>query len=731
MGPAKLGQTLGALGIVALLALVTPALANHTQTDLGKSISFDHKTGNAYWVEVTIGGADAGRVTKVEAQVAPPSSHGWTVLPKQSWGAYGGSFPIGTDAYIRFRATFTDGVQAVSCWFAHPVGTETCSHAPPPGNWRSSLVGSAGPGFGGESVVVDVDFDGVGEVLVASEEAVYMFDHTATGWTRSTAFASGPDQDFRLIAVGTTDNDVVQEVYTVGRHYDGERSYDRLMWHHFTGERWSSEVVWDFRGVSDILIGNIDDAGASELLVVTNDGSNSIVYSIERTPGQFFFTEIARTPHELPLGRAAVGDADRDGDQELYVLHGRDSVFTTGVLRVDWTGTGYTQDFLFEGDYGTELNGFVAGDGDNDGLQELYLLDSAFFPDETSTLHRFSMHATGWTHTTIPLGKGLHYDLELGDGNGDGFSELYSGTLQGHLAQVMWSRTSSAWVVRAVYQLGSGEFLQDVSIGDTEGDGRQEVYGLSYDAIVDVCCPTTHLHRFAPLASTTTTSTSATTTTSGTTTSATTTGTGGFDATFEGVRGNAWWEQVTVTTTGGTLSKVDVRLNGGAWQPLQKQSWGGYAGSYHAVQGTIVQFRATSATGATDLSGCYRWISPSNTDAATTSCPGGGGTTTTSSTSASSTTSSGGFDATFSGVQGNEWWVQATVKANQAIAGVDARVNCGAWQVLAKQSWGGWAASFHVPDGSKVDFRARSTTGTQDVSGGYVWPSATPTSACP
>jgi hypothetical protein len=89
-----------------------------------------------------------------------------------------------------------------------------------------------------------------------------------------------------------------------------------------------------------------------------------------------------------------------------------------------------------------------------------------------------------------------------------------------------------------------------------------------------------------------------------------------------------------------------------------------------------------------------------------------------------------GFDATFTGVKGNEWWVQASVSGNQAIAGVDARLDCGgSWIALTKQSYG-WAKSIHVLSGQKVDFRAHSSTGATDLSGGYIWPNATPTSAC-
>ncbi|HWH31380.1 MAG TPA: VCBS repeat-containing protein, partial [Egibacteraceae bacterium] len=55
------------------------------------------------------------------------------------------------------------------------------------------------------------------------------------------------------------------------------------------------------------------------------------------------------------------------------------------------------------------------------------------------------------------------------------------------------------------------------------------------------------------------------------------------------------------------------------------------------------------------------------------------------------------FDATFSGVRGNEWWVQSMVNGNgQGIAAVDVRLDNGEWRPLARQSWGGWAASYRI-----------------------------------
>jgi PKD repeat protein len=84
------------------------------------------------------------------------------------------------------------------------------------------------------------------------------------------------------------------------------------------------------------------------------------------------------------------------------------------------------------------------------------------------------------------------------------------------------------------------------------------------------------------------------------------------------------------------------------------------------------------------------------------------------------------FAASFSPYGGNNWWVQATVGANQPLSSVCASVNGGACQPLSLRSWGAWAASFYVPTNAMVRFTATSaTTGASITSLPYWWPSGT------
>ncbi|HJQ93925.1 MAG TPA: VCBS repeat-containing protein [Candidatus Thermoplasmatota archaeon] len=111
----------------------------------------------------------------------------------------------------------------------------------------------------------------------------------------------------------------------------------------------------------------------------------------------------------------------------------------------------------------------------------------------------------------------------------------------------------------------------------------------------------------------TTSSTSSTSTTSSspsTTSSSPTsisTGPSAFQATFTPKAvGNDWWVEVAVAANE-PVAKVEASRNGGAYVELTKQSWGTWAKSINAPNGTSIVFRATSAGGGTATSQAVIW----------------------------------------------------------------------------------------------------------------------------
>jgi hypothetical protein len=175
--------------------------------------------------------------------------------------------------------------------------------------------------------------------------------------------------------------------------------------------------------------------------------------------------------------------------------------------------------------------------------------------------------------------------------------------------------------------------------------------------------------------------------------------------TFDHKTGNEWWVEVVL---GGPMApqvvKVEAMDTGGPWVGLTKRSWGAWANSFHIEPGHLVKFRAGFSDGGS-VESCW-FTHPAGVEQCSSAQP---------------------FAANFGWPSGNNWWVQVKVDANRPLAGVDARVDGGAWNALKLQSWGEWAGSFSMPTGSKVQFRARATDGSFDVHHlGYVWPDAYP-----
>ncbi len=191
----------------------------------------------------------------------------------------------------------------------------------------------------------------------------------------------------------------------------------------------------------------------------------------------------------------------------------------------------------------------------------------------------------------------------------------------------------------------------------------------------------------------------------------------GFDAGFAvSPNVNEWWIEVAVSANE-AITNVDARVNGGAWQPLTLRSWGSWAESFNAPRNSIVEFRATSSTGAQDLSERYCWMTTCSPTPTTTTVPPPPTTTSPPST----------FDANFfPKAVGNDWWVEVDVTASgHTIATVEAQVNGGTWRTLDKTSWGSWAKSFNVPNGSQITFRATNTAGATDLSTPVTWSETT------
>lgn len=213
----------------------------------------------------------------------------------------------------------------------------------------------------------------------------------------------------------------------------------------------------------------------------------------------------------------------------------------------------------------------------------------------------------------------------------------------------------------------------------------------------------------------------------------------GFNPEFTSVAGNNWWQEVIVNADR-PLAGVDVRVNCGAtWSSMTfHPEWGNkWTASKNAPTGSKVDFRARATDGSMAISGGYTWPSASPT----TPCspppppppPVPPPPPPVSPPPPPPPPPNGTYAPDFTSVSGNAWWQEVIVISDRPLAGVDVRVNCGVtWTAMTfHPEWGGkWTAGKNAPSGSKVDFRARATDGSQAISGGYTWTSATPTTPC-
>ena len=184
------------------------------------------------------------------------------------------------------------------------------------------------------------------------------------------------------------------------------------------------------------------------------------------------------------------------------------------------------------------------------------------------------------------------------------------------------------------------------------------------------------------------------------TTTTTSTSTTAYSATFTlQSASNEWWVQEKVVSSP-AAAKVELRVNGGAWQAMKHESYGDWTLSKYVAKGSKVEFRATAPDGQTALSAPQSYL----------------GATPTSSTS-TSTAVSKTYTATFTlQSASNEWWVQEKVASSPAPAKVELRVNGGSWQAMKHESYGDWTLSKYVAKGSKVEFRATAPDGQTALS---------------
>jgi hypothetical protein len=669
-----------------MMALVAvPALASHPQTvsEAGASVTvqFDHDGDNEWWVEVLTRSPDQVATVEVRAETEGV----WRFLRHHSasgdWQKWAPSqaFRVPPGERVQFRAAVVDQetgqqVRVESCLFTHPTGTEQCTTTP--GTFDASFRGVTGnewwiqaqvtPNTGWTVAKVEARVDGGAWKPLAKQS-----------WGTNYWAASHQVRDFQVVQLRATSTTGITDQSDCYRWIPQPNQNAQIVAcgsdpGPATWQRESFAVF--FAPAYEIGVGDADRDTKDEVYVASEEA----LYQIERDPSGGLRTTISAEPFWITL---AVGDGDNDGKQEVYATRHVSATNQYALERFSWSGSAWTQRTIMTS--GEFLGAMALADVDSDGRRELYVASDA---GGGTAVHQVAFRDGAWTSAKVAqFGAAASFlspvEVWAGDADGDGRQELAIAVVgRGFGEAWVVDHGAGGWTATVVH---SGAIPAGIVAGDIDGDGRGELAYAGDDGVVVRAALT----------------------------------------------GGAWSTQA-IATMPATISDMALGDGDNDGKPemyfpafdghLYQLEWTGSAWTQQDLGAVGEDMADLVVVGDADDDGRRNVYTASWSlehqftrvyDFFLAPLPSN-------------------FDAEFSGVKGNNWWVQVDVWTNEPFAGVDARVDCGIWRPLAKQNWGSWAASFHVPTGSVVDFRARAFDGATDHSGGYVWPNATPTGGC-
>jgi ribosomal protein S27E len=334
-------------------------------------------------------------------------------------------------------------------------------------------------------------------LLVFGAAPIPLFQQaSAEAWVKNDMGApsgGGQGGNFRFVGsvVGDGDRDGATEVYfTAGRTGSVyQYTYDTA------GGTWKSEnLIEQGFNAGPIALGDGDDSGDRELYILGMAGP------MPRPPpqGQMALHQVyhdAAGWHDIEVGTAnamsagneiSIGDGNNDNRTEVYCTGGDGHIYMYYKVN-SWN----TQDIGYatppSGQGGTSMDGVAVGDGDNDGLIEVY--GSA----ATGWVYRFSYTGYEWVRTDVgqgdtgPSGSDMA-SIAIGDVNGDGRNEVY-GASWNNATIYMFSYDAAAakWNRTALASLGSKVNARSLFIGDGNSDGSKEIFvGTSNNQVYSI-----------------------------------------------------------------------------------------------------------------------------------------------------------------------------------------------------------------------------------------------------
>jgi hypothetical protein len=338
----------------------------------------------------------------------------------------------------------------------------------------------------------DGDRDGQAEVYFSAREGGGVFQYTynaASGnWSVENVATGGFMAD--AVALGDGDDSGDRELYVIGIGRGIPQMKMGIFQLFYSAGGWHQDVVSSVSSQgTELALGDGNNDNRTEVYGACADGHIYMFYKMGSWNSQDIGNASpTQNTSSTSMESVVVGDGDNDGLREVYGSAATGWVYRFGYnpSSSSWSRTDVGQGAT--GKAGSNMASIAIGDVDGDGQNELY---GASWNNATIYMFKYNFKTTMWDRTVlVSLGTQVNaLGLEIGDGNSDGADELFAGTSNNQVYMIRYDRTSFSWGSSSV---GSGNGpINDVAVGSAMGDPTQkEVYaacgdGHGYQFLVD------------------------------------------------------------------------------------------------------------------------------------------------------------------------------------------------------------------------------------------------------